>query len=165
MKKLYFKEKFFIITDHYPIVDENGREVYYLDQNFTLVGYNSNVSDADGKNLFSITREIFTLLPRYQVVFSKGTNMTVQKKFEFFRHRVDIFMSNGDNLYLDGDIWHLNFQVINKEGALVGEVYKKFFSFADNYELTIYDENYDQELISLVLCLNNMVDLEKATSN
>lgn len=74
-------------------------------------------------------------------------------------------MSNGDNLYLDGDIWHLNFQVINKEGALVGEVYKKFFSFADNYELTIYDENYDQELISLVLCLNNMVDLEKATSN
>lgn len=165
MKKLYFKEKFFKITDHYPIVDENGREVYYLDQNFTLVGYNSNVSDADGKNLFSITREIFTFLPRYQVVFSKGTNMTVQKKFEFFRHRVDIFMSNGDNLYLDGDIWHLNFQVINKEGALVGEVYKKFFSFADNYELTIYDENYDQELISLVLCLNNMVDLERATSN
>ena len=165
MKKLYFKEKFFKITDHYPIVDENGREVYYLDQNFTLVGYNSNVSDGNGKNLFSITREIFTLRPRYQVVFSKGTDMTVQKKFEFFRHRVDIFMSNGDNLYLDGDIWHLNFQVINKEGALVGEVYKKFFSFADNYELTIYDENYDQELISLVLCLNNMVDLERATSN
>lgn len=49
MKKLYFKEKFFKITDHYPILDEDGREAYYLDQDFTFIGYKSSVSDPNGK--------------------------------------------------------------------------------------------------------------------
>ena len=26
MKKYYFKEKFFKITDHYPILDEDGKK-------------------------------------------------------------------------------------------------------------------------------------------
>ena len=44
MRKLYFKEKFFKITDNYPILDEDGRKAYYLDQDFTFIGYNSIVS-------------------------------------------------------------------------------------------------------------------------
>lgn len=30
MYKLYIKQKVFKITDHYPIIDENENEVYYV---------------------------------------------------------------------------------------------------------------------------------------
>lgn len=37
MKKYYFKEKFFKITDKYWIMDENNDKAFYLDQDFTFL--------------------------------------------------------------------------------------------------------------------------------
>ena len=164
MKKLYFKEKFFKITDHYPILDENGREAYYLDQDFTFLGYESKVTDLNAKTILQISRQLLTFLPRYTVSMGDGRSMIVQKKFEFFRHRVDVSLDN-DALYLEGDIFHLNFTVTNENGQTIGTVNKKFFALTDTYELIVYDEAYIEELIGLVICLNNMIDLEQATAN
>lgn len=164
MKKLYFKEKFFKITDHYPILDENGREAYYLDQDFTFLGYESKVTDLNAKTILQISRQLLTFLPRYTVSMHDGTSMIVQKKFEFFRHRVDVSLDD-DALYLEGDIFHLNFTVTNKNGQTIGAVNKKFFALTDTYELIVYDEAYIEELIGLVICLNNMIDLEEAANS
>ena len=164
MRKLYFKEKFFKITDHYPIIDEDGRDAYYLDQDFTFIGYRSRVSNRSGEIIMNINRQLISFLPRYNVSFSDGGSMVVQKKFEFFKHRVSVFLE-GESLDLIGDIWHLNFQIKNGNGKLIGAVNKKFFALTDNYELSIYDEKYTEELIGLVICLNNMVDLEQAAAN
>jgi len=164
MKKLYFKEKFFRITDHYPILDEDGREAYYLDQDFTFLGYESKVTDLNAKTILQISRQILTFLPRYTVSMHDGTSMIVQKKFEFFKHRVDVSLDD-DVLYVEGDIFHLNFTVTNKNGQTVGAVNKKFFALTDNYELIVYDQDYIEELIGLVICLNNMIDLEQAASS
>ena len=164
MKKLYFKEKFFKITDHYPILDEDGREAYYLDQDFTFLGYESKVTDLNAKTILQISRQILTFLPRYTVSMHDGTSMIVQKKFEFFKHRVDVSLDD-DVLYLEGDIFHLNFTVTKKNGQTVGAVNKKFFALTDNYELIVYDQDYIEELIGLVICLNNMIDLEQAASS
>ena len=164
MKKLYFKEKFFKITDHYPILDENGREAYYLDQDFTFLGYESKVTDLNAKTILQISRQLLTFLPRYTVSMHDGRSMIVQKRFEFFRHRVDVSL-DGDALYLEGDIFHLNFTVTNKNGQMVGAVNKKFFALTDTYELIVYDEAYIEELIGLVICLNNMIDLEEAANS
>ena len=164
MKKLYFKEKFFKITDHYPILDENGREAYYLDQDFTFLGYESKVTDLNAKTILKTSRQLLTFLPRYTVSMHDGRSMIVQKRFEFFRHRVDVSL-DGDALYLEGDIFHLNFTVTNKNGQMVGAVNKKFFALTDTYELIVYDEAYIEELIGLVICLNNMIDLEEAANS
>ena len=164
MKKLYLKEKFFKITDHYPILDENGREAYYLDQDFTFLGYESKVTDLNAKTILQISRQLLTFLPRYTVSMHDGTSMIVQKRFEFFRHRVDVSLDD-DALYLEGDIFHLNFTVTNQNGQTIGAVNKKFFALTDNYELIVYDEAYIEELIGLVICLNNMIDLEEAANS
>lgn len=164
MKKLYFKEKFFKITDHYPILDENGREAYYLDQDFTFLGYESKVTDLNAKTILKISRQLLSFLPRYTVSMHDGRSMIIQKRFEFFRHRVDVSL-DGDALYLEGDIFHLNFTVTNKNGQMVGAVNKKFFALTDTYELIVYDEAYIEELIGLVICLNNMIDLEEAANS
>lgn len=164
MKKLYFKEKFFKITDHYPILDENGREAYYLDQDFTFLGYESKVTDLNAKTILQISRQLLTFLPRYTVSMGDGRSMIVQKRFEFFRHRVDVSLDD-DALYLEGDIFHLNFTVTNQNGQTIGAVNKKFFALTDNYELIVYDEAYIEELIGLVICLNNMIDLEEAANS
>ena len=161
MRKLYFKEKFFKITDNYPILDEDGRKAYYLDQDFTFIGYNSIVSDANGKKLLNIKREIISLFPKYNVNFTDGAEMIIQQKLEFFKHKVHVYL-NDETLILKGDVFHLDFEVRNGNGKTIGSVYKKFFALRDSYELNIYDESYTEELIALVICLNNMIDLEQS---
>lgn len=161
MRKLYFKEKFFKITDHYPILDENGRKAYYLDQDFTFIGYKSAVSDTDGKKILNIKREIISVFPKYYVNFADGSEMIIQQKLEFFKHRVHVYL-NGETLVLKGDIFHLDFEVSSSKGQAIGAVNKKFFALRDSYELRIYDDMYTEELIALVVCLNNMIDLEQA---
>jgi len=159
MKKLYFKEKFFKITDHYPILDENENEVYYLDQDFTFIGYKSSVKDFNGKNIFNINREIISFFPRYNVTFNDNTNMIVQQKFEFLKHKVEVYLDD-ETLNLSGNYWHLDFDIKNENKKIIGKVTRELFALTDTYELTILDENYTEKLIALVICLNNMIDLE-----
>ena len=46
---------------------------------------------------------------------------------------------------------------------MIGKVTRELFALTDTYELTILDENYTEKLIALVICLNNMIDLEKSS--
>lgn len=163
MKKLYFKEKFFKITDHYPILDENGHKAYYLDQDFTFVGYKSKLSDKNGNIIFKIDRQILAFFPKYTISFTDGKSMVIQQKLEFFKHRVHVYMDD-ETLDLKGDIFHYDFDIRNGAGQNIGSVRRKIFTLTDTYELTIVDESYTEELIALVICLNNMVDMEQASA-
>ena len=87
--------------------------------------------------------------------------MIIQQKLEFFKHKVHVYL-NDETLILKGDVFHLDFEVRNGNGKTIGSVYKKFFALRDSYELNIYDESYTEELIALVICLNNMIDLEQS---
>lgn len=163
MKKLYFKEKFFKITDHYPILDESGREAYYLDQDFTFIGYKSAVTDKNGNKVFSIGREILAFFPKYTISFADGQTMVIQQKLEFFKHRVHVYMDK-ETLNLVGNIFHYDFDIKNGAGQNIGSVRRKILTLTDTYELTIYDETYTEELMALVICLNNMIDREQASA-
>lgn len=164
MKRLYFKEKFFKITDHYPILDEDGNEAYYLDQDFTFIGYKSYVTDKNKNKIFNINKKIISFFPRYTVSFADGSTMVVQQKLELLRHRVHVYLEN-ETLDLKGNIFHYDFEIKNKYGKDIGAVSRRLLSFTDTYELTIFDENYTEELIALVICLNNMIDNERANAS
>ena len=164
MKKYYFKEKFFKITDHYPILDENGKKAFYVDQKLKLIGYKVRVSDENRKEIFSIDREFKPFLPTYKVDFTdkNKASMKIKANLSIFRKSIDVIMDN-DRINLSGNFFDYEFKIRYK-GETIGEVTKKILSITDQYELTVYDENYSQELISLCLCLNNIKDMELESS-
>lgn len=156
MKNYYFKENLFKITDHYPILDDDGREVYYVDQDFTLIGYDVKISDIDGNEILKIEKELFSLLQKFNVNFSDGKFMKVESKISFLVRRIGIDY-NGESLRLEGQFPDLNFEIY-KGDKVIGEIEKTFFSLADTYRLTVYDEDYTESLLALTLCVNNIKD-------
>ena len=86
--------------------------------------------------------------------------MTVQRKVSFLGKKVEVYL-DGDLVRLDGDLINLNYQVQNSAGRLIGDLNKKFIALSDTYQLTIYDGEYEEELIALALCINNMNDMKK----
>ena len=156
MKNYYFKENLFKITDHYPILDDDGREVYYVDQDFTLIGYDVKISDIDGNEILKIEKELFSLLQKFNVNFSDGKFMRVESKISFLVRRIHIDY-DGESLRLEGQFPDLNFEIY-RDKDLIGEIQKTFFALTDTYKLSVYDEKYTEALLALTLCVNNIKD-------
>ena len=162
MKKYYFKEKFFKLTDKYPILDENGNEAYFFDQDFKFVGYKAKLKDMDGNILFDISKKILSFLQTYYVDFYDGSHMEINQKLSFLKRKVSAFYQ-GKELNLKGNYLDHDFEVYFKND-LIAEMNKKFFAFTDQYELTVYDENFTLLLIALCLCINEMKDRDDAAA-
>lgn len=162
MKNYYFKEKFFKITDHYAILDENGNDAYFVDQDFKLLGYSSTISDINRNPILEIDKEIFSLLQKFNVNFYDNRYMRVESKISFLTRKVEINYE-GEVFNLKGKILDMNFEIF-KGDYLIGEIEKTFFAMTDTYRLTVHDENYTEALLALTLCLNNIKDTDRANS-
>ena len=162
MKKYIFKEKFLKITDKYWIKDEDGKDSFYLDQDFTFIGYRATVFGSDRQRLFRIEKKILSLLPKFFVDFEEGAKMTINQRFTFLRKSIDVDCDFG-TINLKGSIFDYDF-IISLNGEKIGEVNRKFISLTDHYVLTVFNEDYTLAMIALVICLNKIHDDEASAA-
>lgn len=163
MKKYYFKEKFFKITDHYPILDEYGRKAFFVDQKFKFLGYEATVSDSTDQTIFTINRKLISFLPVYEINFKDPRKkMTIKSNISLFRKSIDVISESG-KINVKGNLLDYEFKAYIK-GDLIGEVSKKILSFTDKYQLKVHKEDFTEELIALCLSLNNIKDMENVSS-
>lgn len=162
MKNYYFKEKFFKITDHYAILDDDGNDAYFVDQDFKLLGYRSTISDNKRNPILEIDKEIFSLFQKFNVNFEDGSYMRVESRLSFLTRKVDVDY-DGEIFNLQGKILDMNFEIF-KGSDLIGEIEKTFFAMTDTYKLTVHEEKYTEALLALTLCLNNIKDTARARS-
>lgn len=162
-KNIILRKKFFKLTDKYPILDENGNEVYFFDQDFKFVGYKAKLKDMEGNILFDISKKVLSFLQTYYVDFYDGSHMEINQKLSFLKRKVNAFYE-GKELNLRGNYLDHDFEVYFKNN-LIAEMNKKFFAFTDQYELTVYDENFTLLLIALCLCINEMKNRDDAAAS
>lgn len=162
MKRYIFKEKFLKITDKYWIKDEDDSNAFYLDQDFTFIGYRATVFGPDKERLFRIEKKIISLLPKFFVNFEDGSKMTVNQRFTLLRKSIDVDTDFG-TIKLKGSIFDYDF-TITLNGEKIGEVNRKFISLTDHYVLTVLNEDYTLAMIALVICLNKIHDDEASAA-
>ncbi|WP_306483191.1 LURP-one-related/scramblase family protein [Anaerococcus sp.] len=163
MKKYYFKEKFLKITDHYPILDEDGKKAFFVDQKFKFLGYEAAISDSTDETIFTINRKLISFLPVYEINFKDSKKkMTIKSNISVFRKSIDIISESG-KINVKGNLWDYEFKAYFK-GDLIGEVSKKLLSLTDQYQLKVHKEDFTEELIALCISLNNIKDMENASS-
>lgn len=156
MKQLFIKQKVLKITDHYPVLDANGNEVYHVDEDFKFFGKTIHVTKPDGRQVFTITRELFHLMYRFHTVFNDGKQITLKQKFQLFHMGIDV-ISNDYTLTLEGDFLSLNFEVFSK-GIKVGQIYKKWLSWGDTFTIDVIDPEFEEELLALMIMVDFIRD-------
>ncbi len=159
MGNLYIKQKVFKITDHYPVLDEDQRVVYQVDQDFKFIGNTVRVSDAQGREVFVIDKEVFTFLPKYTVQFHDGKQVFVKSRVEFFKKKIDIDYL-GHELFLEGD-W-LDFQFSIRNGSKeIGRITREFLTWGDTYQLNVLDKDYQDLIVALTIAVDCIKDNQK----
>ena len=151
MKTFLVKQKFRLGGERFDIKDDRGVVNYQVEGSFFQIPKTFTIYDAYGEQVSEISKEFFTLLPRFTIQLRNGSNFVIRKKLTFWRDKYEF-----DNLGLriEGNIWDLNFKLLDDRDQLVAEISKQVFTLTSTYQVAVYEEKYANLVISLCLAID-----------
>lgn len=161
MKTFLVKQKFRLGGERFDIKDDRGVVNYQVEGSFFQIPKTFTIYDAYGEQVSEISKEFFTLLPRFTIQLRDGSNFVIRKKLTFFRDKYEF-----DNLGLriEGNIWDLNFKLLDDRDQLVAEIRKEIFHLTSTYNVTVYEDSYADLVISLCVAIDYVEMLESQSN-
>ena len=157
MKTFLVKQKFRLGGERFDIKDDRGVVNYQVEGSFFQIPKTFTIYDAYGEQVSEISKDFFTLLPRFNIQLRDGSNVVIRKKLTFFRDKYEF-----DNLGLriEGNIWDLNFKLLDDRDQVIAEIRKEIFHLTSTYTVTVYEDSYADLIISLCVAIDYVEMLE-----
>ena len=161
MKTFLVKQKFRLGGERFDIKDDRGVVNYQVEGSFFQIPKTFTIYDAYGEQVSEISKEFFTLLPRFTIQLRNGSNFDIRKKLTFFRDKYEF-----DNLGLriEGNIWDLNFKLLDDRDQVIAEIRKEIFHLTSTYTVTVYEDSYADLVISLCVAIDYVEMLESQSN-
>ena len=161
MKTFLVKQKFRLGGERFDIKDDRGVVNYQVEGSFFQIPKTFIIYDAYGEQVSEISKEFFTLLPRFTIQLRNGSNFVIRKKLTFFRDKYEF-----DNLGLriEGNIWDLNFKLLDDRDQVIAEIRKEIFHLTSTYTVTVYEDSYADLVISLCVAIDYVEMLESQSN-
>lgn len=150
MKKLYLKQAVFSLAERFSVIDEQQNVYYTGEGSFFKIPKSFTVKNSHGQVISTITKEIFSLLPRFTVNYGNQEAITLRKELSFFKARYTI---SANDIEIKGDWWDMSFQVF-QNGRSVAQISKHWFTWGDTYEIAISEPGLEELIISLVIAID-----------
>ena len=151
MKTYLVKQKFRLGGERFDIKNDLGMVEYQVEGSFLKIPKTFTVFDVEGQKVSHITKKTFSLLPQFTVELEDGSNFFIRKKLTLFRDKYDI---SNLGLRIEGNIWDLNFRLLDDRDQLVAEISKQVFTLTSTYQVAVYEEKYANLVISLCLAID-----------
>ena len=161
MKTFLVKQKFRLGGERFDIKDDRGLVNYQVEGSFFQIPKTFTIYDAYGEQVSEISKEFFTLLPRFTIQLRNGSNFVIRKKLTFWRDKYEF-----DNLGLriEGNIWDLNFKLLDDRDQVIAEIRKEIFHLTSTYTVTVYEDSYADLVISLCVAIDYVEMLESQSN-
>lgn len=161
MKTFLVKQKFRLGGERFDIKDDRGVVNYQVEGSFFQIPKTFTIYDAYGEQVSEISKEFFTLLPRFTIQLRNGSNFIIRKKLTFWRDKYEF-----DNLGLriEGNIWDLNFKLLDDRDQVIAEIRKEIFHLTSTYTVTVYEDSYADLVISLCVAIDYVEMLESQSN-
>ncbi|EMG32745.1 LURP-one-related/scramblase family protein [Streptococcus oralis] len=161
MKTFLVKQKFRLGGERFDIKDDRGVVNYQVEGSFFQIPKTFTIYDAYGEQVSEISKEFFTLLPRFTIQLRNGSNFVIRKKLTFFRDKYEF---DDFGLRIEGNIWDLNFKLLDDRDQLVAEIRKEIFHLTSTYTVTVYEDSYADLVISLCVAIDYVEMLESQSN-
>ena len=161
MKTFLVKQKFRLGGERFDIKDDRGVVNYQVEGSFFQIPKTFTIYDAYGEQVSEISKEFFTLLPRFTIQLRNGSNFVIRKKLTFFRDKYEF---DHLGLRIEGNIWDLNFKLLDDRDQLVAEIRKEIFHLTSTYTVTVYEDSYADLVISLCVAIDYVEMLESQSN-
>lgn len=150
MKQLYIKQKILSLGEKFTVKDEQENDVYFVEGSFLKIPKTFTIMNDNGVEVATITKKVFTFLPKFTVDMNGQEVITIKKEFSFFKSRYTI---DAAGIEVRGNWWDMNFEIY-QHGEMIGKVSKEWLSFTDSYKVQIMNESMETIIISLVIAID-----------
>ena len=161
MKTFLVKQKFRLGGERFDIKDDRGVVNYQVEGSFFQIPKTFTIYDAYGEQVSEISKEFFTLLPRFTIQLRNGSNFVIRKKLTFWRDKYEF---DDLGLRIEGNIWDLNFKLLDDRDQLVAEIRKEIFHLTSTYTVTVYEDSYADLVVSLCVAIDYVEMLESQSN-
>lgn len=161
MKTFLVKQKFRLGGERFDIKDDRGVVNYQVEGSFFQIPKTFTIYDAYGEQVSEISKEFFTLLPRFTIQLRNGSNFVIRKKLTFWRDKYEF---DDLGLRIEGNIWDLNFKLLDDRDQLAAEIRKEIFHLTSTYTVTVYEDSYADLVISLCVAIDYVEMLESQSN-
>lgn len=157
MKKLYIKQKVFSIGEKFNVTDADQEPLYHVQGSFLKIPKQFTIFDRNDHVIGEITKKVLALLPQFTVMIDDEAAIVIKKELTLFKARYHI---EADGISVQGNWWDMDFEVV-KDGLQIAVINKRWVSWGDTYEVTVFDERYEKLIVALVVA----IDCVKADDN
>lgn len=160
MKTYLVKQKFRLGGERFDIKNDLGMVEYQVEGSFLKIPKTFTVFDVEGQKVSHITKKPFSLLPQFTVELEDGSSFFIRKKLTLLRDKYDI---SNLGLRIEGNIWDLDFKLLDDRDQLVAEISKQVFTLTSTYQVSVYEEEYANLVISLCLAIDYVEMMENGS--
>ena len=149
-KELYIRQEIFTLGEKLTVKDDQQKNIYYIEGSFFQIPKTFSIMDENRNEVALITKKILSFLPKFYVEVQGKQILTINKELSFFKARYTI---DAEGIEVQGNWWDMDFQVY-KQGQLVGQVKKEWFTWGDSYKVQILDEDVQTIVIAIVVAID-----------
>lgn len=157
MRKLYIKQKVFSIGEKFNVTNADQEPLYHVQGSFLKIPKQFTIFDRNDHVIGEITKKVLALLPQFTVMIDDEAAIVIKKELTLFKARYHI---EADGISVQGNWWDMDFEVV-KDGLQIAVINKRWVSWGDTYEVTVFDERYEKLIVALVVA----IDCVKADDN
>ncbi|MFR4033002.1 MAG: LURP-one-related/scramblase family protein [Streptococcus sp.] len=160
MKTYFVKQKFRLGGERFDIKDDQGRVAYQVEGSFLRFQRPLRFLARMVVRSVISPRSLLVSYPNLRWIYRDGSSFYIRKKLSFLRDKYDV-----DNLGLriEGNIWDLDFQLLNSQNQVVARIQKELFHLTSTYTVTVYENTYADLAISLCVAIDYVEMLENSS--
>lgn len=161
MRQLYIKQKIFSLAEQFTVYDHMERPQYFVKGSFMALPKNFTIYNKQEEEIAKITKKIWSFMPKFYVDIRHSPQIMIEKELTFFKSQYNIF---AEGITVDGDWWDMDFKIFHL-GKPIASVTKRWFTWGDTYEVTVFNEKMEELIISLVIAIDCVKSDDSAATN
>jgi uncharacterized protein YxjI len=156
------RQKLFSIGDDFTIKDSEGREAFYVDGKVLSLGDKLIFKDRQGDEVARVEEKLISIGPTWEISRNGRPYATVKKSiFSFLHCKFSVDVPGPDDLEARGNLLDHEY-TFTKDGRVVAEVSKKWFSWTDSYGVDVTDGEDDVLILACAVVIDMACHQEKA---
>ena len=151
------RQRMLSIGDDYVIENDRGERVFRLDGKALRIRKTILFEDMDGRELCKIQERMLRIKDSMEIEGPEGNKIAIVKKAMItpLRERWIIKVEDGPDLHIQGNIVDHEYQ-IERDGAKVAEVSKRWFRVRDTYGVEVAPGENDVLILASAAVLDTM---------
>ena len=151
------RQRLISIGDDYVIENDQGERVFKLDGKAVRIRKTILFKDMDGRELCKIQERVLHVRDSMEIEDPDGNRVAMVKKALIapFRERWTVDLKDGPDLRIQGNIMDHEY-IIERDGAKVAEVSKRWFRARDTYGVEVTPGESDVLFLAITAVIDTM---------